>query len=37
VVDALVLENLFESKRPPETIVRDFLGRVQEKGKLRRS
>jgi len=36
VVDGLVAENLFESKRAPETITRDFLGRVQEKGRLKR-
>lgn len=36
VVTDLVNANAFESIRPAETIVRDFLGRVQEKGRLRR-
>lgn len=36
-VRKLVDSGLFESIRPPETIVRDFLGRVQEKGRLERT
>lgn len=36
IVQDLVSNKAFESVRPPETIVRDFLGRVQEKGRLRR-
>ncbi len=37
IVSTLVEAQAFDSVRPPETIVRDFLGRVQEKGKLRRN
>ncbi len=37
VVRDLVEGGAFDSIRPPETIVRDFLGRVQEKGRLERS
>ena len=40
IIDAvrkLVDTGSFDSIRPPETIVRDFLGRVQEKGRLERS
>lgn len=36
VVNELVAAKTFESIRSPETIVRDFLGRVQEKGRLKR-
>jgi len=36
VVKELVSAQAFDSIRPPETIVRDFLGRVQEKGRLER-
>jgi hypothetical protein len=36
VVTDLVAQKAFESIRPVETIVRDFLGRVQEKGRLKR-
>lgn len=36
VVNDLVSAKTFESIRSPETIVRDFLGRVQEKGRLKR-
>jgi hypothetical protein len=36
VVTDLVDQKAFESIRPVETIVRDFLGRVQEKGRLKR-
>ncbi len=37
LVESLVEAGQIESIRPAETIVRDFLGRVQEKGRLKRS
>ena len=37
LVESLVAAGQIESIRPAETIVRDFLGRVQEKGRLKRS